>query len=1007
MTNALVRQNKSRFPAVSLLAYNESINLPGTTYKYKLPKDFVLEKVFAPCKASNLFKSNFVIKNLGVLGSDGTPIDNDCFQTVQNFHKSVSGNLTKFDPVVSHQDPNPEKMISQESPLYIALITHKQGNKPNDWLYGTVVKIQSCVVQSDEKHVLLTFKSMARIKGRVSLNFEVKKTDSLFILNDVIFEEQITSEKWVGVEKWKSKLTNTVKETDRLIKVFVENYEKSVKSTNSNNFYLLSPLNNILYVYFTKLFFKSAWAAALKLVNNSNKYEVYASPDILISILPTPRSQKLTFLQKFLLEEKLDFCVRLMQKNFNFLLESLNELNEYTKSNYLALTQSEKARVIAAQLKSLKICLEDLKLLPGSKKTENANYGNGPFLSEENEDSGELDDIRVFLKKMPELNVHFEGQQLLERDFKRLVKMNPQSAEYQQLRNYFDNVMDIPFSRYDELPAHSEFDLAKAKAVLDEDHYGLTKVKTRLMEYLCIHNILLNKNFGQKGRDMEIQNASPTILLLDGPPGVGKTSIAKSIAKVLQRSFQRISLGGIYNESDIRGHRRTYVGSMNGAIINALKKAQSMNPVILLDELDKMFTGVNGNMVSSNNGNPSAALLEVLDPQQNSTFTDHYVGFPVDLSQVVFICTSNDCQNIPAPLMDRMEVIQLSGYLFDEKKQIALRHLLPMQVRLNGLDRLENFQKLDITEQAWESLIWNYTHEAGVRGLNRLLGAIVRSCVIQQAQYNDLKTSGTITIDKKYLLKLFGETQDYDSQVGEQPLQNDKLGIVRGLSYNSNGTGSVLTFEIIKIGEISTETGPLITHTTGNLGNVLLESITIGCSIVKNLMLFGAIDKNADFLKSEYHLHVPEGAVSKDGPSAGMAITVALLSYALNKPVLKTFCMTGEITLQGNILPIGGLREKLYGAAMNGMKTVLVPLQNKGDLRNFCVDNAWSSAELYNLSKDDHGELPVIEKELGLQLYYVSTIHDAITLIWEENPTTPYKSQTNGKLPQHLIPSML
>lgn len=1016
MTNSSKSQNKLKFPAVSLLKHNDSINLPGTTYEYKLPKKFILEKMFAQYKATSFFKRNFIIKNLGVSASNETPIDDFCFQTVQNFHENISANAGKFGLVISNHDSSSaqaQKNAVQETPLYIALITHKHGKAPKDWLYGTVAKIQSCVVHSEEEYVLLKFKSMARIKGRVSSSFELEKATGLFILHDVVFEEQLTCSQRPGQSKWKSKLIDTVKETNGLIKNFVERYENSAKRKNNNSFHLLSPLNNVLYVYLTRTFFKSAWATVLGLVAIADTSELYALSDLLMSILPIARFQKIRFLQEFLMEGKLSFCVELLQKQFNFLLRNLYEVDEYTKSSYQTMTKSEKARVLAAQLKSLKFCLDDLKLLPRSKQPDNENYNSGAYLSEEGKDSGQLDEIRGFMKKLTEKGVHFEGQQLLERDFKRLAKMNPQSAEYQQLQNYFDNVMDIPFGRCDESPTRSGFDLAKARVILDEDHYGLTKIKTRLIEYLCIHNILQNESFGQKAKDMEKQHANPTILLLDGPPGVGKTSIAKSIAKVMHRNFQRISLGGIYNESDIRGHRRTYVGSMNGVIINALKKAQSMNPVILLDELDKIFTGVNGNMISSNNGNPSAALLEVLDPQQNSTFMDHYVGFPVDLSQVVFICTSNDCQNIPAPLMDRMEVIELSGYLFDEKKQIALRHLLPKQISLNGLDRFENFQKLDITEEAWKFLICSYTHEAGVRGLNRLLGAIVRSCVVQEVQKKSLETCGTITIDKEYLLKLFGETRDYNNQTGDQSLENalthesDKLGIVHGLSYNSNGTGSVLTFEIIKIGEVATKTGPLITHTTGNLGNVLLESITIGCSIVKNLMLSGVINKNTELLKSEYHLHVPEGAISKDGPSAGMAITVALLSYALNKPVKNTVCMTGEITLQGHILPIGGLREKLYGAAMNGMETVLAPLQNSGDLRNFCVDNAWSSPDIYNFPKDDYRELRVIKERLGLQVHYVSTIHDAISLIWENAETSPHTFCPNEKAPQHPIPSLL
>lgn len=496
------------------------------------------------------------------------------------------------------------------------------------------------------------------------------------------------------------------------------------------------------------------------------------------------------------------------------------------------------------------------------------------------------DEIREYEEKIKELKLPEEVETTLLKECAKLDKTPFMSQEATVIRTYLDTCLELPWNVYSE----DDIDLKRVAESLDKNHYGLKKVKERFLEYLAV-----KKN----APDMKGQ-----IICLLGPPGVGKTSIAKSVAEAIGKKYARVALGGVRDEAEIRGHRRTYVGSMPGRIINAMKQAGTMNPLIVLDEIDKL--------ASDYKGDPTSALLEVLDSEQNNTFTDHYIDLPFDLSDVMFVTTANDYSTIPAPLRDRMEVIELQSYTLVEKINIAKKHLIPKQLKNCGL----NAKDFKFTPKAIEMIINNYTKEAGVRNLERTIASVMRKSVFKKLTEDIEK----ITISNKDLEELLGPAKYSDSEKSNK----DEVGYVNGLAWTSVG-GELLPIEIA----VMQGTGKI--ELTGSLGDVMKESAKTAVTCIRS----HADELNIDpmfYSTKDIHIHAPEGAVPKDGPSAGITMATALYSALSNKKVRHDVAMTGEITLRGKVLPIGGLNEKSMAAYKNGVKTVIIPKENSRDL---------------------------------------------------------------------------
>ncbi len=487
--------------------------------------------------------------------------------------------------------------------------------------------------------------------------------------------------------------------------------------------------------------------------------------------------------------------------------------------------------------------------------------------------------------KVEETKLSKEAREKVDAEIKKLKNMSPMSAEATVVRNYLDWILGIPWG----VKSRVKKDLNAAQKVLDNDHYGLEKVKERIVEYLAVQ---------QRSKKLK-----GPIMCLVGPPGVGKTSLGKSVAKATGREFIRISLGGVRDESEIRGHRRTYIGSMPGKIIQALKKAKTTNPLILLDEIDKMGQDFRGD--------PASAMLEVLDPEQNSTFSDHYLEVEYDLSNVMFLTTANS-YNMPGPLLDRMEIIPLAGYTEDEKSEIAKQHLIDKQIKNHGLKKGE----FELTDEALREMIRTYTREAGVRNLEREIAKLARKAVTKIVR----KAEETVVITPENLDDYLG-VKKFRYGLAEA---EDQVGVVTGLAYTSVG-GELLSIEALRL------PGKGRMKTTGKLGDVMKESIDAASSYVRSISPKIGV-KPPTFDKIDIHVHVPEGATPKDGPSAGLAMVTSIVSVLTQIPVRKDIAMTGEVTLRGNALAIGGLKEKLLAALRGGIKTVLIPAENEKDL---------------------------------------------------------------------------
>ncbi|MBI1743049.1 endopeptidase La [Candidatus Acetothermia bacterium] len=576
--------------------------------------------------------------------------------------------------------------------------------------------------------------------------------------------------------------------------------------------------------------------------------------DLIISHLDVEVDAKQQALETLNVKERLGFVLRLLEEEIE-ILEVGSRIHTRVKDE---IEKSMRERYLREQMEAIKKELGEVE---------------GP----------EIEELRKRIKraKMPK-----EVEKEAWRELERLAQIHPSSAEYTVARTYLDWLAELPWSKQ----TRDNLELKRGRTILDEDHYNLQKIKERILEYLAVLKLK---------RDMK-----GPILCFVGPPGVGKTSLGRSIARALGRKFVRMSLGGMRDEAEIRGHRRTYVGALPGRIIQGLRRASSRNPVYMLDEIDKLGADFRGD--------PSSALLEVLDPEQNSTFSDHYLDVAFDLSKVIFLTTANVLHTIPAPLLDRMEVLEIPGYSEEEKLQIAIKYLIPKQIRENGLKS----QQIEFSEEAIKKIIREYTDEAGVRNLEREIGAVCRKIAARIVE--DRHSKRLITLEE--IQTLLGPIK-YFSQLSERL---DKSGVAIGLVWTATG-GDIIFIEVTRM------KGKGNLMLTGQLGEVMKESAQAALSYIRSNGEKLGIDLGS-FGDWDIHIHVPEGGIPKDGPSAGVTLVTALASLLTDTPVRADLAMTGEVTLRGKVLPVGGIREKVLGAHRAGIKTVILPKRNEKDL---------------------------------------------------------------------------
>ena len=625
--------------------------------------------------------------------------------------------------------------------------------------------------------------------------------------------------------------------------------------------------------------------------------------DLVAAYLEVPHDERQSLLETLAVEERLRQVLLHIQRQIG-VLDAQQDIKSKVQRE---LGDRQREMVLREQLKAIQGELGEME------------DGGDPGLKELKDRIGELD-------------LSAEARKEVDRELDRLGRMNRESMEYQVIRTYLETVAELPWNERSD----DDLDLERAEAVLDEDHYGLQDVKDRVLEFLAVRQLRAAKLEEQEADDTEggdeSDEAAPDetaeaasepapdneddkaargpILLFVGPPGVGKTSIAKSIARAMGRKYVRISLGGARDEADIRGHRRTYVGAMPGRILKGMKQAGTRNPVFLLDEVDKL--GV------SYQGDPASALLEVLDPAQNDSFVDHYLGVPFDLSEVLFITTANFIQNIPGPLLDRMEVVEFSGYTEREKLEIARRYLVPRQIRGNALEP----DQITLTDEALSTVITSYTRESGVRQLEREIGRLARKVARKIAS----QESTSLTVEPEIVTDLLGRPKIHP----EKKAREDQVGVATGMFYTPVG-GDIMFVEV----SIMRGKGELVL--TGQLGDVMKESARAAWSYARSHAIELGIAPDI-FDSTDAHIHCPAGAIPKDGPSAGVTMATALVSALSGRPACHDLAMTGEITLSGRVLPIGGVKEKVLGAVRSGIFKIVLPSENVADLEDLPDD---------------------------------------------------------------------
>ena len=734
----------------------------------------------------------------------------------------------------------------------------------------------------------------------------------LIPLRDIVVFPSMIAPLFVGREKSVKALETAMNENKKIILVTQKN--SSLDDPEYKDLYNVGTLGKILQLLrlpdgTVKVLIEGEQRVSIKNFKIKDEYIQANYTAILDKVVIDPIEEK-ALLRTAL--EQFEAYIKLNKKISTDALNTLIDINNISKmsdiiSAHLNITLFEKQTLLEQLSSAIRIekvlgfIENDLSVIKAEKKirtrvkhsmekTQKEYYLNEQMkaiqkeLAEEDEGK---DEITEFEEKISKIKLSKEAKIKAKSELKKLKGMGPTSAESSVVRNYLDWLLSIPWKKYTRV----KYDLNEAENILNEDHFGLEKVKDRIIEYLAVQT--------------RTKKLKGPIICLVGAPGVGKTSLGKSLARATGRNFVRISLGGVRDESEIRGHRRTYIGSMPGKIIQSIKKSKSSNPLFLLDEIDKIGADWRGD--------PASALLEVLDPEQNNSFNDHYLDVDYDLSDVMFVTTANSL-NMPRPLLDRMEIINLSGYLENEKIEIAKRHLIKTQLERNGL----NQEEWSITDEALGDLIKYYTREAGVRGLERALASLCRKAIkeIVQGKAKEVK------ITQNNLEEYAGIRKFKHGLADKENL----LGITTGLAYTDFG-GDLLSIEAVVM------TGKGRQQITGQLGDVMKESVQAAISYVRSRAVEFGIEPPL-FERKDIHVHVPEGAIPKDGPSAGAAIAISMLSALTGIPVRCDVAMTGEISLRGRIMPIGGLKEKLLAASRGGIKKVLIPVDNEKDLKD-------------------------------------------------------------------------
>ncbi len=734
----------------------------------------------------------------------------------------------------------------------------------------------------------------------------------LIPLRDIVVFPSMIAPLFVGREKSVKALETAMNENKKIILVTQKN--SSLDEPESKDLYNVGTLGKILQLLrlpdgTVKVLIEGEQRVSIKNFKIKDEYIQANYTAILDKVVIDPIEEKALLRTAV---EQFEAYTKLNKKIPTDALNTLIDINNISKmsdiiSAHLNITLFEKQTLLEQLSSAIRIekvlgfIENDLSVIKAEKKirtrvkhsmekTQKEYYLNEQMkaiqkeLAEEDEGK---DEITEFEERISKIKLSKEAKIKAKSELKKLKGMGPTSAESSVVRNYLDWLLSIPWKKYTRV----KYDLNEAENILNEDHFGLEKVKDRIIEYLAVQT--------------RTKKLKGPIICLVGAPGVGKTSLGKSLARATGRNFVRISLGGVRDESEIRGHRRTYIGSMPGKIIQSIKKSKSSNPLFLLDEIDKIGADWRGD--------PASALLEVLDPEQNNSFNDHYLDVDYDLSDVMFVTTANSL-NMPRPLLDRMEIINLSGYLENEKIEIAKRHLIKTQLERNGL----NQEEWSITDEALGDLIKYYTREAGVRGLERALASLCRKAIkeIVQGKAKEVK------ITQNNLEEYAGIRKFKHGLADKENL----LGITTGLAYTDFG-GDLLSIEAVVM------TGKGRQQITGQLGDVMKESVQAATSYVRSRAVEFGIEPPL-FERKDIHVHVPEGAIPKDGPSAGAAIAISMISALTGIPVRCDVAMTGEISLRGRIMPIGGLKEKLLAASRGGIKKVLIPVDNEKDLKD-------------------------------------------------------------------------